>query len=75
MYDKFHCKTKIRFALLAPSVVGQENTDDAIIERRPESSLKNMKHTQSQHIVTKIPNKPVTGRASQACKKTHQNHS
>ena len=75
MYDKFHCITKNKFRLLAPSVEGQENTDDTIIESRLESSLKNMKNIQSQHIVTKVPNKPVTGRASQACKQTyHSKH-
>ena len=33
-YGKFHCQTKNRFVLLAPSVEGQENTDDSIIENR-----------------------------------------
>ena len=61
-------KPKIDLHCLPLLIEGQENIDDAIIEGRLESSPKNMKNIQSQHIVTKVPNKPV-------CQKTLQNQS
>ena len=73
--DTFHCQTKNRFALLAPFVEGPKNSVDTVTDGRPESLPMSRKHTKTQHIVTKVPIKPVLGHASQACQKTRQNHS
>ena len=75
MYDKFHYQTNNRFALFAPSVGGQENTDDSIFESELQSSVSNTKNIQRQHKIIKVPNKPVVGRVFQACQQTCQNHS
>ena len=73
--DNFQCQSKNKFEPLAPFVEGSKTSVDTVTGLRPESSLKSMKHTQTQHTVTKVPSTSVSGRALQDCQKTRQNHS